>query len=74
LILFDLVTFFPRQKPLSNEVIRGFPDFVHPLLEALFSEIDRLGHRVKERLKLNEGLKKRYLFESPSILGCISSA
>jgi hypothetical protein len=58
----------------SNEVILGFPDFVHPLLEALFSEIDRLGHRVKERLKLNEGLKKRYLFESPSQAGCLSNA
>jgi hypothetical protein len=58
----------------SNEVIRGFPDFVHPLLEALFSEIDRLGHRAKERLKLNEGLKKRYLFESPSQVGCLSNA
>lgn len=56
----------------SNEVIRGFPDFVHPLLEALFSEIERLGHRVKERLKLNEGLKNRYLFEAPSLAGYIS--
>jgi hypothetical protein len=56
----------------SNEVIRGFPDFVHPLLEALFSEIERLSHRVKERLKLNEGLKQRYLFESPSFFGCLS--
>jgi hypothetical protein len=58
----------------SNEVIRGFPDFVHPLLEALFSEIERLSHRVKERLKLNEGLKKRFLFETPSDVGCLSNA
>jgi hypothetical protein len=56
----------------SNEVILGFPDFVHPLLEALFSEIDRLGHRVKERLKLNEGLKKLYLFESLPKVGRLS--
>jgi hypothetical protein len=26
---------------------------------------------VKERLKLNEGLKNRYLFEAPSIVGYI---
>src|ERR1700694_3038244 len=50
----------------SNEVIRGFPDFVHPLLEALFSEVERLSNRVKERLKQNEGLKERFLFETPS--------
>jgi hypothetical protein len=56
----------------SDEFIRRFPDFVHPLLEALFSEIDRLGQRVKERLKLNEGLKERYLFAAPS--GCLSNA
>jgi hypothetical protein len=60
-----------NEDVLSDEVIRSFPDFVHPLLEALFSEIERLGHRVKERLKLNEGLKNRYLFESPSIVGYI---
>ena len=58
----------------SNEVIRGFPDFIHPLLEALLSEIDRLSHRVKERLKLNEGLKKQYLFQSPCQIGCLSNA
>ncbi len=60
-----------NEDVLSDEVIRSFPDLVHPLLEALFSEIERLGHRVKERLKLNEGLKNRYLFESPSIVGYI---
>ena len=49
-----------------NEVIRGFPDFVHPLLEALFSEVERLSSRVKERLKQNEGLKERFLFQTPS--------
>jgi hypothetical protein len=47
-------------------VIRSFPDFVHPLLEALFSEVERLSNRVKERLKQNEGLKERFLFETPS--------
>jgi hypothetical protein len=58
----------------SNEVIRGFPDFVHPLLEALFSEVERLSNRVKERLKQNEGLKERFLFETTSALNCLSRA
>jgi hypothetical protein len=52
----------------SNEVIRGFPDFVHPLLEALFSEVERLSGRVKERLKQNEGLKERFLFDSSAVV------
>jgi hypothetical protein len=50
----------------SNEVIRSFPDYVHPLLEALFSEVDRLSHRMQERLRQNQGLKERFLFEAPS--------
>lgn len=58
----------------SNEVIRGFPDFVHPLLEALFSEVERLSIRMKERLKQNEGLKERFLFETPSAVDCLSNA
>src|SRR4029077_11232684 len=31
-----------KEDVQSNEVIRGFPDFVHPLLEALFAEVERL--------------------------------
>lgn len=58
----------------SNEVVRRFPDFVHPLLEALFSEVERLSSRVKERLKQNEGLKARFLFEPPSVVECLSNA
>jgi hypothetical protein len=58
----------------SNEVIRGFPDFVHPLLEALFSEVERLSSRVKERLKQNEGLKERFLFGTTSALNSLSRA
>jgi hypothetical protein len=50
----------------SNEVIRSFPDFVHPLLEALFAEVERLSNRVKERLQQNEGLKARFIFQTPS--------
>jgi hypothetical protein len=50
----------------SNEVIRSFPEYVHPLLEALFSEVDRLSNRMAERLKQNQGLKERFLFETSS--------
>jgi hypothetical protein len=50
----------------SNEVIRSFPEYVHPLLEALFSEVDRLSTRMEERLKQNQGLKERFLFEASS--------
>jgi hypothetical protein len=50
----------------SNEVIRSFPEYVHPLLEALFSEVDRLSNRMQERLRQNQGLKERFLFETPS--------
>ena len=57
--------FHLKEDVQSNEVIRSFPDFVHPLLEALFSEVERLSNRVKERLKQNEGLKERFLFETP---------
>jgi hypothetical protein len=50
----------------SHEVIRSFPEYVHPLLEALFSEVDRLSHRMEERLKQNQGLKERFLVDVPS--------
>ena len=52
----------------SAEVIQSFPEYVHPLLEALFSEVDRLSNRMQERLKQNQGLKERFLFETPSIV------
>jgi hypothetical protein len=52
----------------STEVIRSFPEYVHPLLEALFSEVDRLSTRMEERLKQNQGLKERFLFEPSSTL------
>jgi cell division septum initiation protein DivIVA len=50
----------------SNEVVRSFPEYVHPLLEALFSEVDRLSNRMEERLKQNQGLKERFIFEASS--------
>jgi hypothetical protein len=66
--------FHLKEDVQSYEVIRGFPDFVHPLLEALFSEVERLSNRVKERIKQNEGLKERFLFETTSASGCLSRA
>ncbi|MBV8140908.1 MAG: hypothetical protein JO279_07025 [Verrucomicrobia bacterium] len=52
----------------SSEIIRSFPEYVHPLLEALFSEVDRLSNRMQERLRQNQGLKERFLFEtSPTV-------
>jgi hypothetical protein len=50
----------------SNEVIRSFPEYVHPLLEALFSEVDRLSNRVQERLRQNQGLKEKFLRQTPT--------
>jgi hypothetical protein len=66
--------FHLKEDVQLNEVIRRFPDFVHPLLEALFSEVKRLSNRVKERLKQNEGLKERFLFETLSAQDCLSNA
>jgi hypothetical protein len=66
--------FHLKEDVQSNEVIRSFPDFVHPLLEALFSEVERLSNRVKERLKQNEGIKERFLFETPSPVDFLSNA
>ena len=66
--------FHLKEDVQSHEVIRGFPDFVHPLLEALFSEVERLSNRVKERLKQNEGIKERFLFETPSPVDILSNA
>jgi hypothetical protein len=63
--------FHLQEDVQSNEVIRSFPDFVHPLLEALFSEVEQLSNRVKERLKQNEGLKERFLFETHSGANCL---
>jgi hypothetical protein len=52
----------------SNEVIRSFPEYVHPLLEALVSEVDRLSNRMQERLRQNQGLKERFLLETSSTI------
>jgi hypothetical protein len=46
--------------------IEGSPNFLHPLLKALSSEVNRLNDRIEVRLEQNQGLKERFLFESPS--------
>jgi cell division septum initiation protein DivIVA len=55
-----------NEEAQSAEVIRSFPEYVHPLLEALFSEVDRLSNRMQERLRQNQGLKERFLFATPT--------
>ena len=42
----------------SNEVVRSFPEYVRPLFEDLFSEVERLTSRMEERLRQNRGLKR----------------
>jgi hypothetical protein len=66
--------FHLKEDVQASEVIRSFPEFVHPLLEALFSEVQQLGCRVKERLKQNEGLKERFLFDTRSAVDCLARA
>jgi hypothetical protein len=48
----------------TDEIIHCFPEYVHPLLEALVSEVDRLSNRMEERLKQNQELKERFLSEA----------
>jgi hypothetical protein len=67
------LAFHLKSDAQSNELILGFPDFVHPLLEALFSEVERLSNRIKERLKRNEGLKERFLLKTRSAIDCFRS-
>ena len=50
----------------SSEIVVRFPEYVQPLLEALFSEVERLSGRMEERLKQNEQLKTRFFSEPAS--------
>ncbi|MBV9391028.1 MAG: hypothetical protein JOY96_03965 [Verrucomicrobia bacterium] len=52
----------------SKKVISSFPEYVHPLLEALFAEVERLSGRMDERLRQNLELKERLLSEASSTL------
>lgn len=50
----------------AGEVIRNFPEYIHPLLEALVAEVERLSSRMQERLGQNEEIKERFRTETPS--------
>ena len=50
----------------ASEIVVRFPEYVQPLLEALFSEVERLSGRMEERLKQNQQLKNRFFSESAS--------
>jgi hypothetical protein len=49
-----------------SQILGRFPEYVQPLLEALFGEVDRLSGRMEERLKQNQQLKDRFLTEAES--------
>jgi hypothetical protein len=49
-----------------SEIVVRFPEYVQPLLEALFSEVERLSGRMEERLTQNQQLKTRFFSESAS--------
>jgi hypothetical protein len=51
-----------------SEIVVRFPEYVQPLLEALFSEVERLSGRMEERLRQNEQLKTSFFSESPSVV------
>lgn len=50
----------------AGEVIRNFPEYIHPLLEALVAEVERLSSGMQERLGQNEEIKERFRTETPS--------
>ena len=50
-----------------KEMVVRFPEYVQPLLEALFSEVDRLSGRMEERLRQNQQLKTRFFSEATSM-------
>jgi hypothetical protein len=45
----------------AEAILKCFPEYVQPLLEALITEVHRLSHRLEERLKQNQSLKDRFL-------------
>jgi hypothetical protein len=57
-----------REDADATEIVRGFPEYVQPLLEALFTEVERLSGRMQERLRQNQQLKVRFLSEATSIV------
>jgi hypothetical protein len=57
-----------RDEADAAEIVQGFPEYVQPLLEALFAEVERLSGRMQERLRQNQELKVRFLSEATSIV------
>jgi hypothetical protein len=57
-----------RDEADAAEIVHGFPEYVQPLLEALFTEVERLSGRMQERLRQNQELKVRFLSEATSIV------
>jgi hypothetical protein len=57
-----------RDEADATEIVHGFPEYVQPLLEALFTEVERLTGRMQERLRQNQELKVRFLSEATSIV------
>ena len=57
-----------REDADAPEIVGGFPEYVQPLLEALFTEVERLSGRMQERLRQNQELKVRFLSEATSIV------
>jgi len=53
-----------RNNP--SEIVVRFPEYVQPLLEALFSEVERLSGRMEERLRQNQQLKTHFFSEPAS--------
>ena len=52
----------PDDTP-AGEILGRFPEYVQPLLDALFLEVDRLSGRLEERLRQNQQLKERFMVE-----------
>jgi hypothetical protein len=53
------------EEARAQEVLARFPEYVQPLLEALFSEVERLSGRLDDRLRQNQLLKERFLAAAP---------
>ena len=67
LILQQIASKTKLGEDIDRSAILGlFPEYVRPLLEALFGEVDRLSGRMEERLKQNQQLKDRLLTEAES--------
>jgi hypothetical protein len=60
----SVTSFQLREDVQVSQVIENFPEYVHPLLEALVIEVDRLSSRMQESMLQNEGLKQRFIVQN----------